>query len=92
MTRAVFPSARNDAAANVAIIVAGFVTAYTFSAWPDLIVGLVIASMNADAARADATREVWRAAHHYPTPSLEGVFLPAEGPRLAPFDRLQKIA
>lgn len=50
-------SARNDAAANVAIIAAGLVTAYTLSAWPDLIVGLGIAVMNADAARA-----VWAAA------------------------------
>jgi Co/Zn/Cd efflux system component len=58
LTRAAFLSARNDAVANVAIIVAGFVTAYTLSGWPDLIVGLGIAAMNADAAR-----EVWRAAH-----------------------------
>jgi Co/Zn/Cd efflux system component len=57
LTRAAFLSARNDALANVAIISAGFVTAYTRSAWPDLIVGLGIAAMNADAAR-----EIWRAA------------------------------
>src|SRR6202171_1669346 len=57
LTRAAFLSARNDTVANVAIIAAGFVTAYTNSAWPDLIVGLGIAAMNADAAR-----EVWRAA------------------------------
>lgn len=57
LTRAAFLSARNDALANVAIIAAGFVTAYTFSGWPDLIVGLGIAAMNADAAR-----EVWSAA------------------------------
>jgi Co/Zn/Cd efflux system component len=57
LTRAAFLSARNDTVANVAIIAAGFVTAYTYSAWPDLIVGLGIAAMNADAAR-----EVWRAA------------------------------
>jgi Co/Zn/Cd efflux system component len=58
LTRAAFLSARNDAVANVAIIVAGFVTAYTLSGWPDLIVGLGIAGMNADAAR-----QVWSAAH-----------------------------
>ena len=58
LTRAAFLSARNDAVANVAIIIAGLVTAYTLSGWPDLIVGLGIAAMNADAAR-----EVWRAAH-----------------------------
>src|SRR5579859_865980 len=57
LTRAAFLSARNDTLANVAIIAAGFITAYTHSAWPDLMVGLGIAAMNADAAR-----EVWRAA------------------------------
>jgi Co/Zn/Cd efflux system component len=57
LTRAAFLSARNDAIANVAIIAAGLATAYTLSGWPDLIVGLGIAAMNADAAR-----EVWSAA------------------------------
>jgi Co/Zn/Cd efflux system component len=57
LTRAAFLSARNDAVANIAIIGAGLVTAYTLSAWPDLIVGLAIAAMNAGAAR-----EVWSAA------------------------------
>lgn len=57
LTRAAFLSARNDALANLAIIVAGLVTAYTLSGWPDLIVGLGIAAMNADAAR-----QVWSAA------------------------------
>ncbi len=58
LTKAAFLSARNDAAANVGIIVAGLVTAFIWqSAWPDLIVGLAIAAMNADAAR-----EVWDAA------------------------------
>lgn len=57
LTKAAFLSARNDALANVAIIGAGIVTAYTSSAWPDLIVGIGIASLNADAAR-----EVWTAA------------------------------
>jgi Co/Zn/Cd efflux system component len=57
LTRAAFLSARNDTVANVAIITTGFVTAYMHSAWPDLIVGLGIAAMNADAAR-----EVWNAA------------------------------
>jgi Co/Zn/Cd efflux system component len=56
LTKAAFLSARNDAIANAAIIAAGFVTAYTMSAWPDLVVGLGIAAMNADAAR-----EVWKA-------------------------------
>lgn len=58
LTRAAFLSARNDAVANVAIILAGLVTAYLWrTAWPDLLVGLAIAAMNADAAR-----EVWQAA------------------------------
>ena len=57
LPRAAFLSARNDVMANVAIIAAGFVTAYTLSGWPDLIVGLGIAAMNADAAL-----EVWSAA------------------------------
>lgn len=58
LTRAAFLSARNDALANVAIIAAGLATAAVWrSAWPDLIVGLAIALMNADAAR-----EIWQAA------------------------------
>ena len=58
LTRAAFLSARNDALANVAIIAAGIVTALVWhSLWPDLIVGLGIMVMNADAAR-----EVWEAA------------------------------
>ena len=60
LTRAAFLSARNDALANIAIIAAGLVTAFVWhSAWPDLIVGLAIAAMNADAAR-----EVWTAARN----------------------------
>lgn len=65
LTKAAFLSARNDAIANVAIIGAGLVTAFLWrSAWPDLIVGLGIAVMNADAARAvwTAAREEHRAA------------------------------
>lgn len=51
LTKAAFLSARNDAISNIAIIGAGIVTAFTMSAWPDLIVGLGIAALNADAAR-----------------------------------------
>src|SRR3546814_408171 len=50
LTKAAFLSARNDAYANIAIIAAGLVTAATLSAWPDLIVGIGIAVMNAGAA------------------------------------------
>ena len=66
LTRAACLSARNDAIANIAIIAAGSVTAFLWhSAWPDLIVGIGIAVMNAD-----ATREVWAAAQgeHAPVP------------------------
>ena len=58
LTKAAFLSARNDAFANLAIIAAALVTAFAWrTAWPDLIAGLGIALMNADAAR-----EVWSAA------------------------------
>jgi Co/Zn/Cd efflux system component len=57
LTKAAFLSARNDAIANVAIIAAGGATAVTHSLWPDVVVGLGIAAMNLDAARA-----VWRVA------------------------------
>ena len=57
LTKAAFLSARNDALANVAIIIAGIMTLYLNSIWPDVIVGFGIAFMNLDAARA-----VWTAA------------------------------
>lgn len=57
LTKAAFLSARNDALANVAIVAASLVTAFHASIWPDVVVGLGIAYMNADAAK-----EVWAAA------------------------------
>lgn len=57
LAKAAWLSARNDALANVAIIIAGLVTLEIGSVWPDIIVGLGIAFMNLDAARA-----VWIAA------------------------------
>lgn len=57
LTRAAFLSARNDAFANIAIILAGIITLGWLSGWPDLIVGIGIALMNADAAK-----EIWEAA------------------------------
>ena len=57
LSRAAFLSARNDVFANIAIIVVGLITAYTVSGWPDLVLGLAIAAVNADAAK-----EVWEAA------------------------------
>lgn len=60
LARAAYLSARNDVAANIAIVGAGLVTATLWaSAWPDLIVGVAIAAINADAAR-----EVWEAARN----------------------------
>lgn len=59
LTKAAYLSARNDLFANIAIILAGLVTAYGFpSAWPDLVVGLGIAMLNLGGAHA-----VWRAAN-----------------------------
>lgn len=58
LARAAFLSARNDAIANAAIILAAGVTAATLSPWPDLVVGLGILALNARAAF-----EVWEAAH-----------------------------
>lgn len=57
LTRAAFLSARNDVVANIAIIIVGGITAVIASAWPDLLLGIGIAAMNADAAH-----EVWEAA------------------------------
>lgn len=59
LSRAAFLSARNDVIANVAIIAAGLVTVVVRNAWPDLAVGLVIAALNAGAAKEvlEAARE-----------------------------------
>ena len=57
LTRAAFLSARNDVFANIAIVIAGVITAFARSVWPDVLVGAGIMLMNADAAR-----EVWQAA------------------------------
>ena len=50
LTRAAFLSVRNDVLANLAIIAAGINTESTRLAWPNRVVGLAIALMNADAA------------------------------------------
>lgn len=64
LSRAAFLSARNDVFANIAIIAAGLITVSLRSAWPDLIVGLGIALMNAGAAKEvySAAREEHRTA------------------------------
>lgn len=51
LVMAAFYSARNDAIANLFIIGAGFITVLTPSIWPDLIIGIAIFVMNADAAK-----------------------------------------
>ncbi len=66
LTRAAFLSARNDAFANIAIVVIGLVTLRWPSAWPDLVVGVAIAAMNADAAKS-----VWHAARDEHKAALE---------------------
>ena len=50
LTTAAFLSARNDVLANVGIIGAGLLTWGLSSIWPDIIVGLAIAALNAGAA------------------------------------------
>ncbi|MHB8884618.1 MAG: cation transporter [Methylovirgula sp.] len=62
LSKAAFLSARNDVLANVAIIAAAGVTALWPSIWPDIVVGLAIALLNADAAREifEAAREEHR--------------------------------
>jgi Co/Zn/Cd efflux system component len=51
LSRAAFLSARNDVLANIAIMGAAGITALYPSGWPDLIVGVGIAALNANAAR-----------------------------------------
>jgi Co/Zn/Cd efflux system component len=50
LSRAAFLSARNDAFANGAIILAAVVTMFWASAWPDLLVGIGIFLLNLGAA------------------------------------------
>ena len=57
LTKAAFLSSRNDALTNLAIIIAGVITFFWPSGWPDLTVGIIIAALNITAART-----VWRAA------------------------------
>jgi Co/Zn/Cd efflux system component len=66
LSRAAFLSARNDTVANVAIIIAGIVTAATLSGIPDLVVGLGIGALNIGAAW-----EVWEAAREERSAALE---------------------
>tara|TARA_B100000287_G_scaffold333843_1_gene319025 strand:+ start:39 stop:623 length:585 start_codon:yes stop_codon:yes gene_type:complete len=47
---AAFHSARNDLIANISIIITGYLTAIYFSIWPDIIVGLIITTINTNSA------------------------------------------
>jgi Co/Zn/Cd efflux system component len=51
LVSAAYYSARNDAMANVLIIAAGLFTLRYPSIWPDLLIGIFIFLMNADAAK-----------------------------------------
>jgi Co/Zn/Cd efflux system component len=46
----VWLSTRNDAIANIAIVIAAVITAFWTSVWPDVVVGLGIAALNLHAA------------------------------------------
>ena len=48
---AAYYSARNDAIANILIIIAAIITIRTTSVWPDLITGIVIFALNSTAAK-----------------------------------------
>lgn len=65
LTKAAWLSARNDAFANIAIVVVGVLTIWFATGWLDIVVGVGIGILNADAARA-----VWTAARREvdPTP------------------------
>jgi len=51
LVNAAYYSARNDAVANVLIIGAGIITLFYASVIPDLVIGIIIFIMNADAAK-----------------------------------------
>ena len=58
LVRAAWLSARNDSLANILMIAAGVATHFVATAWWDIVVGIIIALVNTDAAK-----EVWEAAH-----------------------------
>lgn len=57
LVTAAWLSARNDAIANLAIILVGVLTFWFATGWLDIVVGVAIGLLNADSAR-----EVWQAA------------------------------
>ena len=50
LTKAAFLSARNDAIANITIIIGGIITIFHPSIWPDILVGLFIAYIRTESA------------------------------------------
>ena len=56
---AAYLSARNDAIANIAVIAVGVTTLFWLSPVPDLVIGITIGMLNADAAV-----KVWRSVEH----------------------------
>ena len=50
LTRGAFLSARNDALANIAVILTGIITFFYPSIWPDIVVGIFIAYIRAESA------------------------------------------
>ena len=64
LTKAAWLSARNDAFADLAIIAVGILTIWFATGWLDIIVGIGIAILNLDAARA-----VWKAARQETDPT-----------------------
>ena len=50
LTRGAFLSARNDALANIAIILTGIITFFHPSIWPDIVVGILIAYIRTESA------------------------------------------
>jgi len=57
LVRAAWLSARNDSLANIGMIIAAVIGLIFTTGWPDIVVGILIGLLNADAARA-----VWRTA------------------------------
>lgn len=51
LVRGAWLAARNDVLANILILAAGIATLFWFSAWPDIVVGLIIGAINLSAAK-----------------------------------------
>lgn len=58
LSKAAYLASRNDAIGNIAILIAAAISWWKPTHWPDLIVGVGIFLMNAD-----ASVQIWKAAH-----------------------------